>query len=316
MRARRRWDAAVIDEFFDKLVDDACVEVPRYLKPRVIKWTDSAFGWRICLYVVCLLRWLKNAFRNIRDEEQAETFVREALARGGDQLGELAMLLARGYAWLCRLEERGMKLRFTGLLFLTMLSPLCVLATGSAAAAGCAAAMALFFLAEGMESAYPPVAGGVRQRYLAAMLLRGGGYAALTLSLFRLYASGGLPTNIVLQSAMIVMMFVHAVLFLAFAAFERQQMPVLRVLTGVLGLLPALAGAAALAAAASMMGGAAAAAGVCLAAGAVVLFMMEEARMIFEIGLVQARFAGLVIALMMLLGCALLLCGAWTAALL
>ena len=308
----------MIDEFFDRLVDRACVAVPRYLHPRLIRMSDSGLGWRVCLYAVCSYRAMKRAFNHIRDEEKAESFAKETLARGGDQLSELAQFLKRVGEVLARMETRSRRTLFAGLLLLAAIAAMGVLASGSAVLAGCAAALMLFWLAECMEAGYRPVARRVRQRYLSAILLRAGGYGALTLSFFRLYASGGLPTNIVLQSAMVVMLFVHAVMFLGFAAFVREQQPLLRILTGLLGVLPALAAAAALSVAASLIGLSVleAVLGVLMAAGAVFLFMTEQLYMIDRVGMVPVPLAGLITCALTLLGHLMMLASAWALAIL
>ncbi|MBP3655358.1 MAG: hypothetical protein J6K32_01530 [Clostridia bacterium] len=303
----------MIDEFFDKLVDDVCIAFPRFWRPRTIALADSGPGWRVCLYVVTAWRSLKRAFHHLKSEENAEAFFRETKAKGGEQISELKLLARGALSVLLRLEERSQRDSFCGLFFLMLLAGLGMLAVGGAPVAGCAAALACFWLAHGLDIGYTPVCRGVRQRYLAGMLLRGGGYCALILWMFRLYTAGGLPTNIILQGAMIITMVIHLVFFLAFAAFERQQMLILRLLTGVLGLLPALACAAALALAASLLGGGGMMliAGVMIAAGGVMLFAMEIIRMSVEIGLAHMFFSGLVLCALRLCGAAFLLCGAW-----
>lgn len=307
----------MLDEWIERQVDRACIAVPKYLRPRLIRMSDSGLGWRICLYCISMYNALKRMLSHIKDEENAESFAKETLAKGGDQIDELGRFLRRLGAVLERMEARSRRTLFAGLLFLALLCALGVLATGSALLAGCAAALMFFFLGESMEAGYRPVSRYVRQRYLAAILLRAGGYGTLTLSLFRLYASGGLPTNIVLQSAMIVMLFVHMVMFLGFAAFVRAQQPMLRVLTGLLGVLPALAAAAALSVAASLIGVSPLAAiyGFMIAGGVMLLFLTEQLYMIDRIGLVPIPLNGLITCALSLLGHALLITAAWLMAL-
>ena len=109
----------------------------------------------------------------------------------------------------------------------------------------CALAACLMLLSAAMELGYEPICAGIRQRYLFSVGLR---TLALTVPLadyFGKYLMAGVASNVVLQSLMIVMLGVHLALFFALICFNRRQSPMLRALSGVLGVFPALTASAA-----------------------------------------------------------------------
>ena len=134
--------------------------------------------------------------------------------------------------------------RFPLVLLLTMLSVLGVCATGSAEMAYSAASACALWLSLAFEIGYQPVCGRVRQRYLASMMLRALSFAVLIPLYFGAYVRQGVQNNIVLQTAMTVMLVAHGAFFLLIVAFRRTQPMLLRAMSGVLGVIPALAVAA------------------------------------------------------------------------
>ncbi|MDO5377240.1 MAG: hypothetical protein Q4G52_02790 [Clostridia bacterium] len=305
----------MLDEWFDGVVDRLCVSVPR--KARVYRTYLMGFSlfWRIGLYLSALGGMIAGAFGRISDEDKAEDLMKEALERGEDQFLRLRRASEWRFGLMAYLNEGVRRARLGALLALLMLSALAVLGTGSRSAAACALSTCLFFLAAGMEDDYAPVCGGVRQRYLAAMLLRAAGMGALLADSFRSYAVRDLASNVVLQSAMIVALTVHAALFLSLTAFERRQPLFLRALSGVLGVMSALMAASSVALAASTLGQGPErfALGVLGAMGALLLFLSEETGTFTQVGSIRLRYAELWRHGFFLAGLALTLAAAWGA---
>lgn len=278
-----------------------------------MRLSGTAPGWRICLYASAVWGKVAGAFNSISSEENVDSLIDEMMARdGGTERGSLRVAISAG---LMRAQVFMTRVRFPVLLYLLALSALGVLASGGVLAGGCAAAIALYWLAEGTMLGYAPVCGAIRQRYLWAAGLRALADSALLLAFFRRYAAQSLPLNVVLQGAMIVTLFIHAALFLALTAFNRRQPLLLRALWGVLGALPALSAAAAVALAASRLAAPPLifAAAICSAAGAVLVFLARELEAMEHLGGIRLRFGALWQTLMQLLGLVLVLAGAWGA---
>ena len=200
--------------------------------------------------------------------------------------------------------------------FLLALCALGVPAVGGPFMAACAAAMGFFFLTEGIETGYPPVCRGVRQRFLLALMLKTAGCGALLLAFYGSYARQQVTTNVVLQSTMLAMLGVHALLFFALTAFNRRQPLLLRALSGVLGTVWALCAAAAIALAASQMAAPPAqlAAALGAAVGALLLLLALELDTMTQLGAIRLRYGRLWQALFRLAALALVLLYAWTGA--
>ena len=307
----------MIDEVFEWVVDELCVRVPAYCRPRAIAASASPLGWRLNLYAGTAVRAVSTLLRQVHTDEGLETFMQDAMLRrsgGFPTLRRIERACANAGTAFVSVCRRG---RFAAALFLTLLSTLCVCATGAAQAAACAASACLWWLSIAMEEEYPPVCNRVRQRYLAATLLRGACMLPLLFGFFARYARLGVPSNVVLQSAMVITMFLHAALFLAMIAFNRRQQAFLRALVGVLGFVPALTAAAAIAAAvASLSEGILPAAGAVLgAAGALLAFAGDETVSLTSLGALRLRFGAVYRFLLPAVGFALMLGGAWLTAL-
>lgn len=303
----------LLDEIAEKYVDMLCESVPRFLNPWIVRLSSGGLGWRIRLYTGAAFRKISAMLGHISNEDNVNQLMEQTAARGQEQMEKLSGLPAILRAALQRADDRSLHLRFAALLFLLMLS-VCGVVTGHSAAMPLV--LCLLWLAEGMEHDYPPVCGGVRQRYLCAMFLRTFAYGVLMVVFFAGYARYGLPINVILQSAMAVTLTLHFALFLSLVAFNKRQKGFLRALAGVLGVIPALMAASALALAASMLAQTLplVIGGIAAAVGALLLFFAQELEMIAALGGVRIpyhRFSG---SLMLLLGLALLLTGAWVGA--
>ena len=303
----------MIDEWFERWVDRLCEAVPRRMRPLLLRLSGTALGWRITLYVSAVWGKIAGAFSSISKEGNVDSMIDEVMAHDGD--AGLDDWRAAVSAWLMRAQLAVTRARFPVLLYLLSLSALGVLASGGALAGGCAAAIALYWLAEGISLGYAPICGAIRQRYLWAAGLRALADGALLLAFFRRYVAQSLPLNVVLQGAMIVALFIHAVLFLALIAFNRRQPLLLRALWGVLGALPALSAAAAVALAASRLAAPPLklAAAICSSAGAALILLARELEAMEHLGGIRLRYGALWQTVMQLLGLVLVLAGAWGA---
>ena len=307
----------MVDEIFERVVDDLCERVPAYCRPRIIAASVSPVGWRLNLYAGTAMRAVSSLVSQVHTDEGLELFMQDAMLRSSGGIPALRRLerACAGFgAAVLSFCRRG---RFVAGLFLTLLAALCVCATGGAKAAACAAALCLWWLAVAMEEEYPPVCAGVRQRYLAATFLRGACMLPLLLSFFSSYARLGVHSNVVLQSAMVITLFVHLALFFSLIAFNKRQSPFLRALTGVLGFVPALTAAAAIAAAVASLGEGMlpAMAAFLGAAGALFAFAGDQMVSLTALGALRLRFGYLYTFLLPVLGFCLMLGGAWLTAL-
>lgn len=303
----------MLDEWAERVVDDLCERIPAYVRPRLIALSVSPLGWRLNLYAGTAVRAVASLADRLHTDEGFERFWEEKLERAGRvpyALVRMERAFARmgdGFFRLCR------EGRFGTTFFLLALAAVGLAATGGGQIAACAASLALLWLSVAMEQAYPPVSGAVRQRYLAAALLRGGSMLPLLMRFFMDYARWGVPNNIVLQSAMAVMLCVHLSFFLPLIAFNRRQPLLLRALSGVLGVIPALTVAAAIAAVFSAMGetpmdGAGAAVA---AVGALTAFAGEQTASLVTLGGIRLKRQEVWMYGFTTAGYALLLAGAW-----
>lgn len=304
----------MIDEYFDRLVDHFCEAVPRVMKPRMILLANSAFGWRMQLYFGTLGRNIMGLFSRVSTEEQIDLTMREGSEQLDNGLARLARLFREQVTLFARLETRGRSIRFCGALLLTMLSALGVVATRSGGMAITAASLCMLWLSTAVESDYRPVSRGIRQTYLAVTLLRTGAIGLMMLHYFFSYAAQGLPSNVVLQCAMLIMLTIHAVLFAALVMLNTRQPLFLRALCGVTGAVPAMTAAAAAALAASWLfrPWPLPLSGVLGALGAILAFLGEELITINNLGGIRLKYHSIWVCLMTIGGFALMLLGAWT----
>ncbi|MGN0996798.1 MAG: hypothetical protein ACI4PG_07795 [Candidatus Ventricola sp.] len=308
----------MIDEFVDRMVDRGCEAFARSMRPRAILLANSALGWRVCLYLSTAGRRIADAFHNISNEENADSLWDELDLRMRRGIQRLRGGMSEGAAQLARLEAWGQTIRFCMALLLLGLCALGVAARGGRGGAGqlalLGASLCVLWLSVAVESGYAPVARGLRQTYLIASLLRAGAFLPLLLGFFRGYLSQGVPSNIVLQCAMVAMMIAHAVLFCALIAFNTRQLLLLRVLSGVTGLVPALtlAAAAAMAAACLFQPWPAPLAGAAGAAGALLAFLGDALMTLRSLGGIRLKYYSIWVCLLMSAGYVLMLVGAWT----
>lgn len=318
----------MIDEFFERLIDWFCEEIPKALRPWKIRAQHTAFGWRMLLYWSAAKNRVLKLLGNIKNEDAANRAMDEATERSEQQIKRAKEFFREQAVWVPRLEKWGRTIRFCAALLMMALSALGVAAmtavqrfdpgaraigSGKSGMAVIAASLCLFFLSTAMESGYKPVAGGVRQTYLAATLLRSGAIALMLIGYLSSYVAQGVPSNVVLQSAMIIMLFIHAVLFFGLVLLNRRQPLFLRALAGVTGVLPALTAASALAVCASYLfrPWPLPISGVTSALGAILTFLGDELITIKNLGGIRLKYYSIWVCLLMVGGYFLMLLGAW-----
>lgn len=333
----------MIDEFFDKKVDEWSERANVYWKPRLVRLGDFVFFWRIKLYIVAIVDALKNAVvqseeldraeeeRQARKEHPPEEYDPSAAKRRAERLKAYAEEKRLARMENIRQREKADRIRagigerlwrmnayydrvvFMAALMLSMLAMLGVVATGGRGPAVCAASLMVLWISEGVRSRYAPLSSAVRQKYLVSTLLRAASMTIMLLYYFAEYAAYGVVNNVVLQGAMIVTLFVHAVLFFSLVAFNAQQQRMTRVLAGLLGIGPALMAASALALGVAGLGRpmGQALGGVLGAMGAVLAFLWDQLMTVTQLGSIRLKYIYTWSALLMLSGFTLMLAGAW-----
>lgn len=304
----------MIDEYFNDLVDRWCQIIPAFMKPRMIRLTNSSIGWRMQLYFGTLGRSIASLFSKVSNEENMDRTLQEGSDHIDDSLDRIAKFFKEQLALIARLDARSRSIRFSGSLFLLALSALGVAATGHGAMGMMAAALCMIWLSCAVECGYEPVSAGIRQRYLAMTLLRTGSFALMLMQYFISYVRQGVPSNVVLQSAMIIMAVIHLALYLGLVVLNTRQPLFLRALCGITGMVPALTAAAAVSLAASCLfrPWPLPASGVMTALGAILAFLGDELITIHNLGGIRLKYHSIWVCLLLLGGFALMLCGAWT----
>lgn len=304
----------MIDEYFNRWVDRWCESVPRFMKPRMIRLANSSIGWRMQLYFGTLGRNIASLFSRVSTEEQMDITLREGSEQIDDSLAKIAAFFREQVMLLARLDARGRNIRFGASLFLMMLAVLGVVATGHSGMALMAASCCLLFLSTAMECDYAPVSRGVRQRYLYSMLLRCGSISLMLIHYFFSYIRQGVPSNVVLQSAMIIMMVIHLVPYLSLVMLNTRQPLFLRALAGLTGTATAMTAAAACALGASCLfrPWPLAVSGLASAQGAILAFLGDELMILHNLGGIRLKYHSIWVCLLLCAGFMLMLCGAWT----
>lgn len=318
----------MIDEFFERLIDRLCEGIPKATRPWKIWLQNTALGWRFLLYWSAIKSTVMKLLGNIKNEDTANRAMDEATERSDRQIQAIKEFFKEKAVWVPRLERWGRTIRFCAALFMMAMAVLGVAAmtaaqrlepaarvigSGRSGMAALAASLCLLWLSTAMESGYKPISEGVRQTYLAATLLRTGAIALMLIGYLGSYISQGVPSNVVLQSAMIIMLFIHAVLFAGLVMLNWRQPLLLRVLSGVTGVLPALTAASAVSLCASYLfrPWPLPAAGVLSALGAILAFFCDELISIKNLGGIRLKYYSIWVCLLMIGGYFLMLLGAW-----
>lgn len=305
----------MLDELCLRAVDAVVTKFTHWFAPWKIWLKNSVIGFRPALVLRSVKRTLAMLFNTIATADDEDSFLRRLTQEPEEPTQSIDMKAA-----LLRLLT-GVDAFFEGkafgyLLLMTMLACCLLAGRGTRALAVMAAFLCMHWMAQAFCEDYAPICGGVRQRYLAALLLRAGAYLLLMLDFFAAYAAGGLQINIVLQGTMIATLAIHLIVYLGFVAFNRRQQLFLRALCGVLGVLPALACASGVALGVSMSAQPIplAAGGLLRAIGAAMAFLSWQVEMLDSLG-GRLPFARLWQGMTMTIGFFMMLGGAWLCAL-
>ncbi len=306
----------MLDELCEQIVDELCEWIPAYFRPRLIKLANSPLGFRVTLYVGTAVRHIATLISSFRSEESIEALMNDVSQRVSAWMerwrGRFHFYMQVGdrFGLFCR------KARFGAAFLLMLVAALGVLATGDRQISVCAASLCLLWLSIAMEIEYEPVCGRIRQRYLASMLLRGASMLPLLFDFFTRYLRLYVSNNVILQSAMLIAIFVHLAFYVPLIALNTRQNPLLRALSGVLGMIPALTAAAAVAAVASTMPLSADAkmAALLSAAGALLAFAGYITDSVIALGAIRLRWQDIYRFMFTTGGYALMLAGAFTQA--
>lgn len=307
---------ALLDEWMEQKVDEACEAVPAYVNPRKIRLASSHAGWRLYLYGSSIKRAVCGFFVHIKTADDMDLFLRETAERSDTTLNHIKRFFREKARLLAVLDDAGMRLRFVTALFLFGLASLGTLAVGGREMALCALAACLLLLSAAMELGYEPICAGIRQRYLFSVALRMLALAAPLADYFAQYRADGVTSNVVLQCAMIAMLSVHLAMFFALICFNRRQNLLLRVLSGVTGVFPALTASAAVTLAVANLAqpiGLAIAA-MLRAAGTVAAFLGDRLIASGALGGIRLKYESVWEGLLLCGGLSLMLIGAWLTA--
>ena len=304
----------MIDEYFDRLVDRWCQIIPKFMKPRMIRMANSSIGWRMQLYFGTLGRNIASLFSRVSTEEQMDITLREGSEQIDDGLAKIAAFFREQITLLAKLDERGRSIRFGASLFLMLLAVLGVVATGHNGMGVMAASLCMLWLSVAVESDYAPISRGIHQQYLASTLLRTGAIALMLIHYFFSYIRQGVPSNVVLQSGMIIMMVIHVLPYLALVFLNTRQSLFLRAIAGLTGTATAMTAAAACALCASCLfrPWPLPLSGLMSALGAILAFLGDELIMLHNLGGIRLKYYSIWVCLLLNAGFALMLCGTWT----
>ena len=280
----------MLDEWMEQKVDEACEAVPAYVNPRKIRLASSHAGWRLYLYGSSIKRAVCGFFVHIKTADDMDLFLRETAERSDTTLNHIKRFFREKARLLAVLDDAGMRLRFV--------------------------TACLLLLSAAMELGYEPICAGVRQRYLFSVAFRMLALAAPLADYFAQYRADGVTSNVVLQCAMIAMLSVHLAIFFALICFNRRQNLLLRVLSGVTGVFPALTASAAVTLAVANLAqpiGLAIAA-MLRAAGTVAAFLGDRLIASGALGGIRLKYESVWEGLLLCGGLSLMLIGAWLTA--
>lgn len=301
----------MLDEWFEKKVDKFCEVVPAYIHPRKIRLANSSVGWRLYLYGSSLKRTMMSGYNRIRSEDEMDLFMKETAEKSDDMMARAAAFFEEKARLLAVLDDAGMRLRFATTLFLFGLAALGTLAVGGREMALCAEMICLLLLSTAMELGYEPICGGIRQRYLFSVCLRTLALSIPLADYFPRYIAYGVMSNIVLQCAMLAMIGAHLALFCALILFNKRQPLLLRLFSGVLGIVPALTAASGLALAAAGFAQGQMASGILRAAGILLAFFGDRLMAVTALGGIRLKYESVWEWLLICGGSMLMMTGAW-----
>ena len=302
-----------IDGQFNRFVDRAVIHVPAFFRLTGIRIARRHLGWHIWLILVSIRNAVSHILGHFRSEDDMDLFLDDAAEHLGDRFSALKMLMNRQMEWLVAIDMAGGHLRFILMLFITALSACGSAVIGTWEIASLSVMFVISWLSTAFDLAYKPVIGRIRQVYIAARLLSALSMLIPAMMYYIHYRDRGVANNMMLQGMLIFMLLTHLVLFIVMIIPNRQQSLFLRVLSGILGIIPALMVANVVSYSATIMGmglngfvG-----GAMRILGVLLLFLGDRIESLRSLGSLRFMYSEFFLFIGDVTGCILLLTSAW-----
>ena len=303
-----------IDQKFDALVDQLVIRIPAFFRYNGIRFASNPFGWHLFLLIKSIGNSIGGMLVHFRSENDMDIFIEDTSEQLGGGFNALRRMVAGQFAWLAAINAAGAGLRFYTQLFLIALSACGCVFTGRWEMGAVAACIALSWVSTAFDLSYKPVTAGVRQVYISARIISALALFVPTLFYYMHYRDRGVSNNMFLQGLMIFMLMTHFMLFAIMVLPNRRQPLFLRVLSGILGILPCLLVSSIVAYSASNMGngGHSLLIGGVRILGAVLLFLGERLETLYSLGSVRMPFSVFFLWLSNTFGLVFLMLAAWS----
>ncbi len=235
-----------MDQRFNYLIDKLCTIIPRFLRAFVLLFSKNRLGWHLFATGSCIKNRIRKAFLSIHSEEDADLFITESAEKLKFTHGYLKERLYAKTSILLMIDANkdGIRFSISLLAFITSSVQLFLKRTDEI----CWISLAVLFqwLSAAMYTDYKPISDRFRQRYLAGSFLNTFSYLCLLFIWFKMYLEQGIANNIILQSSMLILMFLYFTIYFVCIAFNKKQLLVLRIIELLLGMIPTLATATAI----------------------------------------------------------------------
>lgn len=309
----KRLSGEWIDQKFNGFVDRAVVRVPAFFRLTGIRIARQHAGWHIWLILVSFRNAVSHLLGHFRSEDDMDLFLDDTAEHLGDRFSALKSIFGRQMSWLVAIDTAGDRLRFALKLFFIALSACGCALIGTWELASLAFLFGVSWLSTAFDLSYKPVIGRLRQVYIGARLLSALSMLIPAMMYYIHYQSRGGANNMMLQGMLIFTLLTHLVLFTVVVLPNRQQSLFLRVLSGVLGIIPALLVANVVSYSASIMGMGTGGlvGGILRILGAMLLFISDRLESLYSLGSLRFMFSEFFLVICELTGGFLLLMSAW-----
>ncbi|MBQ8093441.1 MAG: hypothetical protein IJ242_07690 [Clostridia bacterium] len=283
----------VIDQKFDSWVDRLVVQAPVLLRIVGIRIAGSRLGWHLCLIMASIRNAIGGLFVHFRSENDMDLFLDDTTEQLQGGLGSLKQFFSRQFEWLIAIDSAGAGLRFYTQLFLIALAGFGCVFSGTWEIAAAAVCILLNWVSTAFELSYKPVTGKIRQVYIAARIIAAMSMLCPVIFYYVHYRDRGVANNMLLQAMMIFMLLTHLVLYAIIILPNRRQPLFLRILSGVLGIMPALLVAATVSFSATQMGSGIEeiVRGIVRILGAILLFLGDRLEALYSLGSMRLPFS-------------------------
>ena len=297
----KRLSGEWIDQKFNGFVDRAVVRVPAFFRLTGIRIARQHAGWHIWLILVSFRNAVSHLLGHFRSEDDMDLFLDDTAEHLGDRFSALKSIFGRQMSWLVAIDTAGDRLRFALKLFFIALSACGCALIGTWELASLAFLFGVSWLSTAFDLSYKPVIGRLRQVYIGARLLSALSMLIPAMMYYIHYQSRGGANNMMLQGMLIFTLLTHLVLFTVV------------VLSGVLGIIPALLVANVVSYSASIMGMGTGGlvGGILRILGAMLLFISDRLESLYSLGSLRFMFSEFFLVICELTGGFLLLMSAW-----